>query len=280
MSQSLEFDVLTPAIGAEVKGLDLAALESYEHLAEPLADLLHEHHVLFFRQQELSPVQMKHLASIFGDLHIHPLYPNHEDAPEIIVLDTHNDNPPDNDNWHTDVTFIDKPPMGAVLSARMLPSTGGDTLWTSCIAAYEALSKPMQTMLEGLTASHDIRQSFPQERYGATPEDLVKWQASVEKHPPISHPVIRTHPVTGRKGVFVNEGFTTRINELTKKESDTLLNFLCSFVAKPEFSIRWKWKEYDLAIWDNRLTQHYATNDYMPQRRIMYRATILGDVPR
>jgi taurine dioxygenase len=269
---------LGPAIGAVVDGLDLT---------QPLADrevqalrrALLAHHVLFFEGQPVSAQQQRDLAARFGPLHVHPVYPQHPQVPEIIVLDTSNDNPPDNDNWHTDVTFIDTPPMGALLSAQLLPPSGGDTLWASGIAAYEALSEPYRRFLDPLHAEHDFLQSFPAWRFARTPAERERWEAARDRHPPVLHPVVRTHPESGRRGLFVNEGFTSRIVELGKAESDAVLAQLRQHVARPEFTVRWRWKRHDLAFWDNRLTQHYATADYLPHRRVMHRATILGDRP-
>jgi taurine dioxygenase len=275
---SISVQSLGPAIGALVTGIDLTQPLADENRESLLAALL-QHHVLFFENQPVTPVQQRDLALRFGDLHIHPVYPTHPQAQEIILLDTHNDNPPDNDNWHTDVTFVKNPPLGAILSARLLPPLGGDTLWASGIAAYEALSEPFRHLLDPLHAEHDFLQSFPAWRFARTPEERVRWEAARDKNPPVVHPVIRTHPVSGKRGLFVNEGFTSRILELDKKESDAVLAYLRVHLAKPEFTVRWRWKQYDLAFWDNRLTQHYATADYLPHRRIMHRATIVGDVP-
>ena len=269
---------ITPAIGALVSGVTLAE-PLHDETRDALARALVQHHVLLFENQPITPEQHCALARRFGDLHIHPIYPQVPDVPEIIVLDTHGDNLPDNDNWHTDVTFIQTPPMGSLLSARQLPPLGGDTLWSSNIAAYEALSKPMRTMLDGLTAEHDMVKSFPAYRFARTPEERMVWNAAREKNPPVVHPVVRTHPVSGRRGLFVSEGFTTRIVELGASESDAMLRFLAQHSAKPEFTVRWRWKTHDFAFWDNRLTQHYATADYLPHRRVMHRATILGDRP-
>ena len=269
---------LTPAIGALVSGVTLAK-PLHDETRDALARALVQHHVLLFENQPIAPEQHRALARRFGDLHIHPIYPQVPDVPEIIVLDTHGDNLPDNDNWHTDVTFIQTPPMGSLLSARQLPPQGGDTLWSSNIAAFEALSKPMRNMLDGLTAEHDMVKSFPAYRFARTPEERMVWNAACEKNPPVIHPVVRTHPVSGRRGLFVSEGFTTRIVELGASESDAMLLFLARHSAKPEFTVRWRWKTHDFAFWDNRLTQHYATADYLPHRRVMHRATILGDRP-
>lgn len=274
----LEIKPLGPAIGAQVSGVSLA-----EPIADDTRDALEaallRHHVLFFEDQPVTPLQQRALAARFGALHIHPIYPHVADVPEIIVLDTDADNLPDNDNWHTDVTFIQTPPMGALLSARQLPPTGGDTLWASGIVAYEALSAAYRTLLDGLTAEHDMVKSFPAHRFARTPDERVRWDAARVANPPVVHPVVRRHPVSGRLGLFVNQGFTTRILELSAAESDSTLALLFAHVARPEFTVRWRWKLGDLAFWDNRLTQHYACADYLPYRRVMHRATILGDRP-
>ncbi|MNE02218.1 Alpha-ketoglutarate-dependent taurine dioxygenase [compost metagenome] len=200
-------------------------------------------------------------------------------TPQVLILDTAVTDVRDNAVWHTDVTFLPTPALGAVLSAKQLPAYGGDTLWASGIAAYEALSEPLKQLLDGLTATHDFTKSFPLERFGTTAEDLARWEQTRRNNPPLSHPVIRTHPVSGRKSLFVNEGFTTRINELNEAESEAILKLLFSHATHLEFTIRWRWQENDVAFWDNRVTQHYAVDDYRPQRRVMHRATILGDKP-
>jgi taurine dioxygenase len=269
---------LGPAIGALVSDIDLTRPITDGQRDELQAALLKQH-VLLFENQPVTPQQQRDLAARFGELHIHPVYPQHPEVPEIILLDTSNDNPPDNDNWHTDVTFIETPPMGAILSAQLLPPSGGDTLWASGIAAYEALSEPFRRFIDPLHAEHDFLQSFPAWRFARTPRERVRWEAARDKHPPVVHPVVRTHPVSGRRGLFVNEGFTSRIVELEKPESDAVLAHLRTHTARPEFTVRWRWKRHDLAFWDNRLTQHYATADYLPHRRVMHRATILGDRP-
>jgi taurine dioxygenase len=269
---------LTPSLGAVIEGVDLS-----EELSQPsvdrLGELLIEHHLLFFRGQAVTPQQQCRFAARFGELHIHPIYPVLPELPEIMVIDTHGDFLPDNDNWHTDVTFSATPPLAGILAAKQLPSVGGDTLWSSNLAAYEALSDPMKKMLMGLTAEHSVVKSFPAGRWGADPKFKERYERAVAKHPPVTHPVIRTHPVSGRKALFVNEGFTTRIHELEPRESDALLAFLFSHAGRPEFILRWQWRVDDVAFWDNRITQHYAVADYLPQRRVMHRATVIGDRP-
>lgn len=275
---SLNITPLSPALGAIVGGIDLRrSLTDADQLA--IEQALLEHQVLFFRAQPIEPPQQAAFAARFGDLHIHPIYPNIPEQPEVLVLDTAVTDVRDNAIWHTDVTFLETPALGAVLAAKQLPAYGGDTLWASSSAAFEALSKPLQRLLDGLTASHDFTRSFPLERFGNTPEALERYHQVQRQHPPVTHPVVRTHPVTGRKGLFVNEGFTSRINELEPAESDALLRFLFAHSTRPEFSIRWRWQENDVAFWDNRITQHYAVDDYRPARRVMHRATILGDKP-
>jgi len=275
---SLHITPLSCALGAQISGVDLSRDLTGDQ-RDAIEQALLTHQVLFFREQPITPQQQVRFAAQFGDLHIHPIYPNVPEQPEIMVLDTALTDVRDNAIWHTDVTFLPTPALGAVLSAKQLPAYGGDTLWASGIAAFEALSKPLQTLLDGLTATHDFTRSFPLERFGTTAEDLARWEETRRKNPPLSHPVIRTHPASGRKALFVNDGFTTRINELEPGESEAILKLLFAHATRPEFTIRWRWQENDVAMWDNRVTQHYAVDDYRPQRRVMHRATILGDAP-
>ncbi|KXU80525.1 taurine dioxygenase [Aeromonas enteropelogenes] len=278
MSNSLRITPLGPHIGAEISGLTLAEPLSGQ-LFELIQQALLTHQVLFFREQPITPLSQRALAHRFGDLHIHPVYPHAPEAEEIIVLDTHHDNPPDNNNWHTDVTFIETPPALAILAAKQLPPVGGDTLWASGIAAFEGLSPQLQQLLAGLEAEHDFTKSFPAHRHNASPAEYRRWQEAAARHPPLRHPVVRTHPLSGRQALFVNEGFTTRLPDLPAQESEALLTFLFRHIARPEYQVRWRWRENDIAIWDNRVTQHYANADYLPTRRIMHRATVLGDKP-
>lgn len=269
---------LNPNIGAVIEDIDLSQTLSADQIAAINAALL-QHQVIFFRDQPLTAAQHADLAAQFGQLHIHPIYPNVAEHPEIMVLDTDLNDLKDNALWHTDVTFLEQPAKGAILSAKKVPAYGGDTLWSSATAAFESLSKPMQNMLKGLTATHDIRKSFPEERFALDPAEKLKLEQATAKHPPITHPVIRTHPETGRDALFVNEGFTTRINELSEAESRAVLELLFKHIQQPEFVVRWSWQANDIAFWDNRCTFHYAVDDYRPQHRIMNRATLMGDRP-
>ena len=274
---SLIIETIKPAIGAIITGVDLNHLNK-QHTTEIQQALL-KHHVIFFREQQLAPQAQAALARSFGSLHIHPIYPSIEDVPEVLVLDSWQQDLRDNELWHTDVTFSQTPPLGCVLQAIKIPATGGDTLWSSGVAAFTGLDINLQHKLRGLTATHDIRKSFPIERFATNEVEREKLLQTFKRNPPVVHPVVRTHPVTGQPILFVSEGFTTRINELSQQESDELLEFLFEKSTQEQFHLRWQWQEGDVAIWDNRCTQHKALFDYGDAHRIMHRATINGDTP-
>ncbi|HEY3146827.1 MAG TPA: TauD/TfdA family dioxygenase, partial [Dongiaceae bacterium] len=225
---------LNPTFAALVENIDLAR-EHSDHTVAMIRDALVEHKLLVFRGQRITPTQQRDFAARFGALHVHPLLNHDDELKEIIVLNYDRERPPEPDEWHTDVTFIETPPLGSVLLARELPPHGGDTLWSNMAAAFAALSTPLQALLTGLSAVHDFAKSFPAEEYAAkVGED--GWQRARAKNPPVVHPVVRTHPATGVKGLFVNEGFTTGILGLTARESDALLRFLFEHIARPEFT--------------------------------------------
>jgi taurine dioxygenase len=270
--------VLTPTIGAVIEDIDLSGRLGDEEIAQVRAALL-KHKVIFFVDQHITPQQHRDFAARFGALHTHPLYPGVSEAPELFVLDNHAGNPTDNDSWHTDVTFIETPPLGALLYAKLLPDEGGDTVWADMRAAYEALSAPFREFLSTLDAVHDFARGFPAKRTVAQAAGEKKYASALEEHPPVKHPVIRTHPETGADSLFVNYGFTSKIAGLRHKESEAILNMLFAHIQKPEFQVRWHWTPNAIAFWDNRVTQHYAVNDYLPARRIMHRATVIGDKP-
>ena len=177
------------------------------------------------------------------------------------------------------MTFSQNPPLGCVLQAIKIPPVGGDTLWSSGVAAFAALDQSLQQKLKGLTATHDIRQSFPIERFAHNDVERKKLEETFKRNPPVVHPVVRTHPVTGQPILFVSEGFTTRINELDESESAELLQYLFAHATHEQFHLRWQWQDGDVAIWDNRCTKHKALFDYGDAHRIMHRATINGDAP-
>jgi len=274
---NLNIEVIKPAIGAIIHDIDLNALD--EKTTQQIQQALLDHQVIFFRKQQLAPQAQADLARSFGTLHVHPIYPSIEEVPEVMVLDSWKQDLRDNELWHTDVTFSKNPPLGCVLQAIKIPPVGGDTLWASNTAAFKGLTLELQEKLRGLTATHDIRKSFPLERFAHNEEEREKLLQTFKRNPPVVHPVVRTHPVTGEPLLFVSEGFTTQINELSEQESEQLLNFLFEHATKEQFHLRWKWQDGDVAIWDNRCTQHKALFDYGDAHRIMHRATINGDTP-
>jgi taurine dioxygenase len=274
-SPEAEFGVepLAGALGAEVHGIDLA------RPLEPAAkDALHaawmQHQVLFFRDQAISVEQHKAFARNFGALHVHPVLQQMADQghPEIVVLESDASRPIVAERWHSDVTFEKCPPLGSVLRAVAVPAAGGDTMWASMYAAYEALSDTMQRLLSGLTALHDGGGFARIAKDEAQRQDLASRQTAV-------HPVVRTHPVTGRKGLFVNSVFTKRIVGMKPAESRALLGFLYEHIATPDWSCRFRWRKDSLAMWDNRCTQHRVLADALSEYRRMERVTLIGDTP-
>ena len=271
MNQPVELDIrpLTPALGAEVFGIDLAS-----QLSKPQVDAIRKalvaHQVIFFRDQHMSFEQHIELGKRFGSLHVHPLAAgNHPEHPELLRI--HADEKSERvagESWHTDVSCEEEPPMGSMLYLTEVPTTGGDTMFASMYAAYDALSRPMQQFLEGLTAVHDGAKVWT--KYGIAPSRPFARN---------EHPVITVHPETGRKLLFVNRVFTSHIPELSTKESDALLEMLYRHVENPRFMCRFRWQANSVAFWDNRCTQHQAIFDYFPARRSGYRVTINGTRP-
>jgi taurine dioxygenase len=266
---------VTKAIGAEVRGVDLReplAAEALRTLERALLD----HHVLFFRDQALSPEQQIAFSRHFGPIGVPPFAPKYGDDPELVVLDQTSPKGEGADSWHSDNTFMREPPMGSILRAVALPSLGGDTCFASMVAAHDALSPPIQRLVAGLRAEHDITR--PLRRGIAAGHVHASLEEMQKRWPPVDHPVVRTHPVSGRKALFVNGNSTTRILGLSERESDVLLSFLIDHVRSPEFQCRFRWEVGSMAFWDNRTTQHFAVPDYA-ERRVMHRVTIAGDVP-
>ncbi len=264
------------ALGAELHGVDLTTGLTPEVFKEVRRQLV-EHEVIFFRDQNISPEQHRALAASFGQLQTHPAYETVEGIPEITILESTAENPTKIEAWHSDMTFRKHPPLGCVLRSKIVPPKGGDTMWASMTTAYDALSAPMQSFLSGLTAEHDFSYGFKESL--AEPGGRERLAQAVVDNPPVVHPVIRTHTESGKKVVFVNSLFTTRILELSRGESDAILNFLYDHVTTPEFSCRFKWEPNSIAIWDNRSTQHKPINDYFPDHRMLHRVVIDGDKP-
>jgi taurine dioxygenase len=272
----LDIQPVAGALGAEIHGLDLTR-ELDQQSTVRIRQLLNEHEVIFFRDQDISPARQKALALSFGPLQTHPAYDTVEGFEEITILESTPETPTKIEAWHSDMTFREHPPMGTVLRSVIVPPRGGDTLWASMTAAYVGLSTPMQQFLEGLTAVHDFAHGFKESL--AEPGGRERLAAAVAANPPVRHPVIRTHPETGKKVIFVNSLFTTHIEGLTAAESDSVLQFLYRHITTPEYSCRFKWQPNSIAIWDNRSTQHKPINDYFPAHRRLQRITIDGDKP-
>ncbi|MGW3583887.1 TauD/TfdA dioxygenase family protein [Streptomyces rubiginosohelvolus] len=257
-------------IGAEIHGVDLSRPLEADVRAE-LDRALLEWKVLFFRDQHLTSQQQRAFAGLWGDLETNPLLATGDD-PEVARLDR-TTVPTFENVWHTDVTFRERPALGAVLQLREVPPVGGDTLWADMAAAYDNLPEEVKERIEGARAVHDFIPGFA--RF-YPPERLAAHQ---EEFPPVEHPVVRRHPVTGRRTIFVNASFTTRITGFAQEESDRLLRLLFQQAHAPEFQVRFSWRAGDVAFWDNRATQHYAVNDYAPHRRVAERVAIAGDRP-
>ncbi|MGH0029882.1 MAG: TauD/TfdA dioxygenase family protein [Myxococcota bacterium] len=269
---ALSIQPVAGALGAEVSGIDLSQPLSPTRQKE-LHDAWMQHQVLFFRDQPITIEQHKDFARHFGDLHVHPVIQPRRDEghPEVVVLLSGGRFKFVADKWHSDVTFQHRPPLGSVLRALEVPEQGGDTMWSSMYAAYEDLSGEMQRLLSGLRAVNDgggFKRIASQEQAEALDQDNTA-----------VHPVIRTHPVTGRKAVFVNSTFTKRIEGMKPAESDALLRFLFDHVGQPQFTCRFRWRKDSIAMWDNRCTQHRVVADNLVDRRHMERITIVGDEP-
>ncbi len=273
---SITVDPLTACIGAVVEGVDLR-----EPLDDAAFTAIHraflEHQVIFLPDQPIGPRALLAFAERFGPLdEPHPLLPHRDEDPRVTIVLNNAQRPPNNDQWHSDVTFKEAPPLGSLLQALELPARGGDTLWCSMYAVHDALPAELRRRLAGMTAQHSI-EAFSGGIHDT--EDGARVRKVIAEWPPFTHPVIRTHPETGRDALFVNEVFTTRINELDEAASAALLGELFALVKKPEFQVRYRWRENTIALWDNRCTQHYGVADYFPQQRRMNRVTIAGDRP-
>lgn len=248
---------LAPSIGAEIRGVSLGALSQSE--ADRIKALLTEHLVLFFPEQHLGVEEHVAFAGHFGELESHPNLSNPEcEAPEIFELMATRGGVAD--EWHSDITFQSQPSVFAILNMIRCPSVGGDTMWSNMYEAHDGLSAPLRELCEGLTALHDAHPH-------GKPEQMA------------IHPVVRVHPETGRRSLFVNEHFTRRIVELSHQESEMLLGYLTRWATNPRFTVRYRWTKGTIAIWDNRCTQHFVLNDF-DEERVIQRATVMGDEPR
>ena len=274
----LRIDPITPSIGAVISGLDFSQpISATSH--DEIYQALLQHLVVFIRAANIDPASHLAFAQKFGTLdEPHLLYPHVEGFENIVKLENDANTPPDTNSWHTDLTFKAVQPFASILIARHVPEVGGDTMWSSCYAAYERLSDGMKNDLEGLKAVHDFgdfRNSFANQQNGKSGverlnENIVKFGHNIR-------PLIGEHPVTRRKFLNFNEAFIIHIVGCTTNDSNALRTFLANHMNKPEDQVRWKWSNGDLAMWDNRVTMHYALADYLPQYRCMNRVTVIHD---
>ena len=272
--ESIDVKPATALIGGYVSGVDLTQPLAPQQV-DDLSHALAEHNVLFFREQpELTPRQQIAFAQNFGKLHIHPAAPHLDGHPEVFVIHTHKDSQVNNGNgWHTDVSCDEEPPLGTMLQLQIVPSVGGDTLFANMNAAFDALSNSIKEFLRGCTALHESEHVYRGRFSDRGVDDSGK------TFPSAAHPVIRTHPVSGRESLYVNRSFTTKILEMEQLESDALLKFLFTHLEQPQFQVRYQWEQNSIAFWDNRCTQHFALWDYWPEERMGHRVTIKGERP-
>jgi taurine dioxygenase len=269
---------LSGAIGAEILGIDLSS-EPGDNVIGAIRQVWLEHNVVFFRDQDLPPANFLAFAKRFGEVVEYPFIKGIEGFPEIIpVVKLEHETKNFGGIWHTDTAYLEQPPMGTMLIAREVPPYGGDTLFANTYVAYETLSDGMKRVLDGLIAvNHSAKADVTRTR-----EDRVRdgGKAEAKKEYISEHPVVRTHPETGRKALYVNVGHTVRFKDMTVEESAPLLNFLFEHQTKPEFTCRFSWRAGSIAFWDNRCALHNPVNDYHGFRRVMHRVTLAGDKPR
>jgi len=285
VASSLDVTRLSATIGGVVHGVDVTRPLDPETVAA-VRHALVEHKVVFFLGQAVEPGRLVALGQAFGELTLaHPVMPGLDGHPEVLEVDaTRSRADPryrdeyENDTWHADVTFMPTPPLGSLLAAKVVPPVGGDTVFADQQAAYQGLSAPMRTLVDGLRAVHHGGSSFA--RFLRTNPDGGVWDGRrFTELEPVEHPVVRTHPESGRRGLFVNPTFTSHIVGMSRRESDALLRLLYEHATSPEYLVRHRWSAGDIAFWDNRSTLHYAVRDYGNDHRLMHRVTIRGDRP-
>jgi taurine dioxygenase len=278
MTQSFELQRIG-ALGALVTGIDLTK-EVDEHVLTDLKHSLTSHGVLFFQDQFIDAEQQLSLARQFGELTLYPIerfFGSVEPGHQIIIDDA--ENKPGVDMWHTDVTWLERPPAIAFLTCLEVPAYGGDTMWSSTHAAYEALSPRMKRLLDGLECVHSCHGSYVEIAERKSGIEGLGGRIK-EAYPPIHQPLVRTHPESGQKSLYITDrGVMTNIVGLPQNESDVILDFLDTLVAEPRFHVRWKWSPGELAIWDERTTLHRGVSDHYPQRRVIRRCTVDGEAP-
>jgi taurine dioxygenase len=282
--QVLSVKPISGALGAMIDGVDLGRELEDNQVISDIHQALLDYQVIFFRDQHLTPEQHLSFGRKFGTLNVHDYVRAMDGHPEIIVVAK---DPADTKNfgggWHSDVTYLEKPALGSILYCLEAPAYGGDTMFANQYMAYDRLSSGMKRMLDGMTAIHTARDVYGRRGYATVDytKSLKAMQivGSAEAEQEVEHPVVRTHPETGRKCLYINQGFTKRFKDMTEEESLPLLEYLWKQCTRPELTCRFRWRPGSIAFWDNRAVQHYALNDYNGQRRCMHRVTINGDRP-
>lgn len=270
--ETISIAPLSPTVGAEIGGFKMSGDLPDEQIAEIRQALL-DWKVIFFRDQDGSVAEHVAFGRRFGELEIHPFTPNREDFPEVVIIHHDEKSKYGQNNWHSDVTWRQEPSLGSILRGKIIPDVGGDTLFADMYAAYEGLSDKTKERIANATAEHSFVFAFGRGM------DAERKAAMLEKYPPAHHPVVRTHPETGRKALYVNSAFVTHILEMEKQESDALLYELYMQARTPEYQCRFRWRTNSVAFWDNRAVQHYASFDYPGKVRRVERVTVAGDRP-
>jgi len=268
---------LTAVIGAHIEGVDVATASDEQ--VQQLKAAVERYLVVLIRDQDLTAEQQVEFAGRFGTVSTFPLQRlAGATGPSVSTIEDSAESPPDADNWHTDVTWIQEPPSMAFLNARTIPAVGGDTMWVSLYAAYDLLSGPMQRICEGLSVHHWFGDRFAAAVARTGGEEIAARLRAAHPYPGVVHPLVRTHPVTGRKALFVS-AFMHQVVDMHPEESQLLLGYLSSLLSVPTMQCRWHWAPHDLAIWDERATNHRALADHYPARRAMRRCTVDGERP-
>lgn len=274
LTHRLECELITPAIGALVGGIDLADSDALDACKAELQTLLLAHQVIFFRDQHLTPDAQVRVASVFGNVKaVSSNFSSHPDNPNVELLESFGHGP-GTDVWHADLTWQHDPPIGACLYAVDVPPAGGDTMWASMTAAHDSLTMELQQYLQTLTAMHNWEGPEIVNFVRSTPDGDERYRRLRKQYAPLERPVIAVHPVTQKNVIAVNALYTTAIQNVSREQSAALLSMLTGLARVPEWQVRFRWRPGSVAIWDNRAVQHYAVNDYNPSHRLMHRVTI------